>query len=76
VRRPRLDSFSTRAIPFEHEGRPSRIEQGEQVSDRWIRRNVLTICGGKSTYARCGMITNLTPFAYADRQGKYQGQQG
>jgi dCTP deaminase len=207
VRRPRLDSLSTRAIPFEHDGRRSRIEQGEPVikSDRWIRRmaleqdmikpfeerqvrtgvisygvssygydlriadefkiftninntlvdpkrfdtrsfvdyqgevcivppnsfalgrsmeyfkiprNVLTICVGKSTYARCGIITNVTPFepewegyvtleisnttplpakiyanegiaqvlffesdeacetSYADRQGKYQGQQG
>ena len=25
-------------------------------------RNVLTICVGKSTYARCGIITNVTPF--------------
>ena len=83
-----------------------------------IPRNVLTICVGKSTYARCGIITNVTPFepewegfvtleisnttplpakiyanegiaqvlffesdeacqtSYADRQGKYQGQQG
>src|SRR6185312_2799950 len=83
-----------------------------------IPRNVLTICVGKSTYARCGVITNVTPFepeweghvtleisnttplpariyanegiaqvlffesdeawetSYADRQGKYQGQQG
>ena len=83
-----------------------------------IPRSVLTICLGKSTYARCGIITNVTPFepewegyvtleisnttplpakiyanegiaqvlffesdeacetSYADRQGKYQGQQG
>ncbi|HSM18032.1 MAG TPA: dCTP deaminase [Gemmatimonadales bacterium] len=27
-----------------------------------IPRNVLTICLGKSTYARCGIITNVTPF--------------
>ena len=26
-----------------------------------IPRNVLTICLGKSTYARCGIIANLTP---------------
>ena len=25
-------------------------------------RNVLTICVGKSTYARCGIIVNVTPF--------------
>jgi dCTP deaminase len=83
-----------------------------------IPRNVLTICLGKSTYARCGIIVNVTPFepewegyvtlefsnttplpakiyanegvaqvvffesdevcevSYADRNGKYQGQQG
>jgi dCTP deaminase len=27
-----------------------------------IPRKVLTICVGKSTYARCGIITNVTPF--------------
>jgi dCTP deaminase len=83
-----------------------------------IPRDVLTICLGKSTYARCGIIVNVTPFepewegyvtleisnttplpakiyaaeglcqiiffqsdepcetSYADRKGKYQGQQG
>lgn len=83
-----------------------------------IPRNVLTLCVGKSTYARCGIIVNVTPFepgwegqavleisnttplpakvyaheglaqvlffesdtacriSYADRAGKYQGQQG
>jgi len=80
-------------------------------------RSVLTICLGKSTYARCGIIVNVTPFepewegyvtleisnttplpakiysnegiaqvlffeadegceiSYADKKGKYQGQQ-
>jgi dCTP deaminase len=83
-----------------------------------IPRNVMTICLGKSTYARCGIIVNVTPFepgwegravleisnttplpariyaneglaqvlffesdepcvtSYADRNGKYQSQQG
>jgi dCTP deaminase len=27
-----------------------------------IPRNILTICVGKSTYARCGVIVNVTPF--------------
>ena len=27
-----------------------------------IPRNILTICFGKSTYARCGIIVNVTPF--------------
>jgi dCTP deaminase len=82
-----------------------------------IPRSVLTICVGKSTYARCGLIVNVTPFepgwegyvtleisnttplpakiyanegiaqvlffegdeeceiSYADKKGKYQGQQ-
>ncbi len=81
-----------------------------------IPRNVLTLCVGKSTYARCGIIVNVTPFepgwegyvtleisnttplpakiyaneglaqvvfyqgnapkiSYADRAGKYMGQQ-
>ena len=83
-----------------------------------IPRDILTVCLGKSTYARCGIIVNVTPFepeweghvtieisnttplpakiyanegiaqvlffesdeacavSYADRQGKYQAQQG
>ena len=83
-----------------------------------IPRDVLVICLGKSTYARCGMIVNVTPLepeweghvtleisnttplparvyanegicqflflrgesapevSYADRKGKYMGQQG
>ena len=83
-----------------------------------IPRSVLTICLGKSTYARCGIIVNVTPLepeweghvtlefsnttnlpakiyanegvaqmvflesdevcatSYADRGGKYQGQEG
>src|SRR5258708_20390153 len=27
-----------------------------------LPRNLLTICVGKSTYARCGIIVNVTPF--------------
>ena len=83
-----------------------------------IPRSVLTVCLGKSTYARCGIIVNVTPLepeweghvtlefsnttplpakiyanegacqflflqgnepcevSYADRAGKYMGQQG
>lgn len=34
------------------------------LSVEWFRipRNVMTICVGKSTYARCGIIVNVTPF--------------
>jgi len=97
---------------------PNSFALGRSMEYFRIPRNVLTICVGKSTYARCGIITNVTPFepewegyvtleisnttplpariyanegiaqvlffesdeacqtSYADRQGKYQGQQG
>ena len=97
---------------------PNSFVLGRSVEYFKIPRNVLTLCVGKSTYARCGIITNVTPFepewegfvtleisnttplpakiyanegiaqvlffesdeacqtSYADRQGKYQGQQG
>jgi len=97
---------------------PNSFALGRSVEYFKIPRNVLTICVGKSTLARCGIITNVTPFepewegyvtleisnttplpakiyanegiaqvlffesdeacetSYADRQGKYQGQQG
>jgi dCTP deaminase len=97
---------------------PNSFALGRSLEYFKIPRNVLTICVGKSTYARCGIITNVTPFepewegyvtleisnttplpakiyanegiaqvlffqsdeacqtSYADRQGKYQGQQG
>src|SRR6266568_2820205 len=54
-----------------------------------IPRNVLVVCLGKSTYARCGIIVNVAPVvfleaaaddvcetSYKDRGGKYQGQTG
>lgn len=97
---------------------PNSFALGRSVEYFKIPRNVMTICVGKSTYARCGIITNVTPFepewegfvtleisnttplpakiyahegiaqviffesdetcavSYADRQGKYQSQQG
>lgn len=97
---------------------PNSFALGRSVEYFKIPRNVMTLCVGKSTYARCGIITNVTPFepewegfvtleisnttplpakiyaregiaqvlffesdetcavSYADRQGKYQGQQG
>ena len=97
---------------------PNSFALGRAVEYFRIPRNVMTICLGKSTYARCGIITNVTPFepewegfvtleisnttplpakiyanegiaqvlffesdetcavSYADRQGKYQAQQG
>ena len=97
---------------------PNSFALGRSVEYFRIPRNVMTICVGKSTYARCGIIVNVTPFepewegyvtleisnttplpakiyanegiaqvlffesdeacavSYADRQGKYQAQQG
>lgn len=96
---------------------PNSFVLAQTVEYFRIPRNVLTICVGKSTYARCGLIVNVTPFepewegfvtleisnttplpariyanegiaqvlffespdvceiSYADRKGKYQGQQ-
>ncbi|MBI2460496.1 MAG: dCTP deaminase [Candidatus Rokubacteria bacterium] len=97
---------------------PNSFALGRSVEYFRIPRNIMTLCVGKSTYARCGIITNVTPFepewegyvtleisnttplpakiyanegiaqvlffeadevcavSYADRQGKYQAQQG
>lgn len=97
---------------------PNSFALAKTVEYFRIPRDVLTICVGKSTYARCGLIVNVTPFepewegfvtleisnttplpakvysnegiaqvlffqsdevcemSYADKKGKYQGQQG
>jgi dCTP deaminase len=41
---------------------PNSFALARSVEYFRIPRNVLTICVGKSTYARCGIITNVTPF--------------
>ena len=41
---------------------PNSFALGRSVEYFKVPRNVLTICVGKSTYARCGIITNVTPF--------------
>lgn len=51
----------------EHEGDecivpPNSFALARSVEYFRIPREVLTICVGKSTYARCGIITNVTPF--------------
>ena len=40
---------------------PNSFALARSVEYFRIPRNVLTICVGKSTYARCGIITNVTP---------------
>jgi dCTP deaminase len=41
---------------------PNSFALARSVEYFKIPRDVLTICVGKSTYARCGIITNVTPF--------------
>jgi dCTP deaminase len=41
---------------------PNSFALGRSVEYFRIPRNILTICVGKSTYARCGIIVNVTPF--------------
>ena len=40
---------------------PNSFALGRTVEYFRIPRQVMTICVGKSTYARCGIITNVTP---------------
>ena len=40
---------------------PNSFALGRSVEYFRIPRNVLTVCLGKSTYARCGIIVNVTP---------------
>ena len=41
---------------------PNSFALGRTIEYFRVPRSVLTICLGKSTYARCGIITNVTPF--------------
>ncbi len=41
---------------------PNSFALARSVEYFKIPRDVLTICVGKSTYARCGIIVNVTPF--------------
>lgn len=40
---------------------PNSFALGRTIEYFCIPRNVLTLCVGKSTYARCGIIVNVTP---------------
>ncbi len=40
---------------------PNSFALGRSVEYFKVPRKVMTICVGKSTYARCGIITNVTP---------------
>ena len=41
---------------------PNSFALGRTIEYFRIPRDILTICLGKSTYARCGIIVNVTPF--------------
>ncbi len=41
---------------------PNSFALAKSIEYFRIPRNILTICVGKSTYARCGIIVNVTPF--------------
>jgi dCTP deaminase len=41
---------------------PNSFALARTVEKLKIPRDVLTVCLGKSTYARCGIIVNVTPF--------------
>jgi len=58
--------FDTRAM-VDFEGAvcvipPNSFALGRSVEYFRVPRSVLCICLGKSTYARCGIIVNITPF--------------
>jgi dCTP deaminase len=58
--------FDSRSF-VEYEGEvclvpPNSFALARSIEYFRIPREVLTICVGKSTYARCGLITNVTPF--------------
>jgi dCTP deaminase len=48
---------------------PNSFALGRSVEYFRIPRNILAICLGKSTYARCGIIVNITP-----AEPEWQGQ--
>lgn len=41
---------------------PNSFVLGQSVEYFRIPRDILTLCSGKSTYARCGILVNVTPF--------------
>src|SRR5690606_21968333 len=40
---------------------PNSFALARTIEDFGVPRSVLTVCLGKSTYARCGIIVNVTP---------------
>ena len=46
---------------------PNSFALGRSVEYFRVPRDILCACVGKSTYARCGIITNVTPFELSGR---------
>jgi dCTP deaminase len=63
-----IDPKNLDAELFDHvvrevlELQPHSMAIGRSVEYFRIPRQILTICFGKSTYARCGLLVNVTPF--------------
>lgn len=58
---PRLDTFRT--VKADHVViPPNSFVLARSVETFRIPRDVITVCTGKSTYARCGVVVNVTPF--------------
>jgi dCTP deaminase len=48
-------------MPTSASSRPTRFALARTVEYFRIPRDTLVVCLGKSTYARCGIIVNVTP---------------
>jgi dCTP deaminase len=59
-------SFDPRSLVDVHAGvciiPPNSFALARTVEYLRIPRSIITVCVGKSTYARCGIIVNVTPF--------------
>ena len=58
----RSASRSSTSRPTSASSRRTRSRWRSTIEYFRIPRDVLTVCLGKSTYARCGIIVNVTPF--------------
>ena len=62
TRRTSTRSRSSTSRPTSASSRRTRSPWRARSSTSGFPRDILTVCLGKSTYARCGIIVNVTPF--------------
>ena len=62
IRRTSIRSRSSTSRPTSASSRRTRSRWRSTIEYFRIPRDILTVCLGKSTYARCGIIVNVTPF--------------